>query len=128
MRGDCAARCHSCASAGRCARSSHAGRSCSCATGLYLLYTIEAQHRLARVLRLTPLCRRRRPITPRPKGGASYRPPTAVPVFCPFQNVKRKRSRGLVRAIPSINRNRPLVHVRPHPGGALEKSGRVGPT
>lgn len=127
VRGDCAARCHSCAS-GRCARASHAGPSCSCATGLYLPYAIEAKHRLARVRRLTPLRRRRRPIWPRLEGGPAYRPPTASSIFCPFQNNGRKRGFGLAFIIPSSKRNRPLVLYRPRPGGALEKSGRVGPT
>ena len=129
VRGDCAARCHSCAS-GRCARASHAraGLSCSCATGLHLPYAIEVKHRLARVRRLTPLRRRRRPIWLRLEGGPTYRPPTAASIFCPFQNTGRKRGFGLAFTIPSSQANRPLVLCRPRPGGALEKSGRVGPT
>lgn len=101
---------------------------CSCATGLYLPYAFEVKHRLARVRRLTPLRRRRRPIRLRLEGGTAYRPPTASSIFCPFRNTIRIRDVRLACAIPSSASPRLRVLGRPRPGGALEKSGRVGPT
>lgn len=129
MRSGCAARCHPCARVSGPKRAHLACRtSGSCTTGLHLLHAFVSRHRLARGLRPTPLRRRREPISPRPGGGSVIWQPIIKSIFCPFRNSESKYGILLVRSIPSYREPRLLDAIRPRPGGAREKSGRVEST